>query len=107
MLPSSPQSQPVLHNRRHSDPSCEKKRDSHTETRVETYSVGYESRSVYASRLDGLEDIHHTFCLQMFQLRVDDQECPTPTYPITEWEGELTYVVKQVMFVVNCHYTCT
>ena len=48
-----------------------------------------------------------TFCLQTFQLRVDDQECPTPNYPITEWEGELTYKVRQVMFVIAILATCT
>ena len=51
--------------------------------RKATYSVGYDSRSLDTSRLDGLEDIHHTFCLQTFQLRVDTQERSTPHYPIT------------------------
>ena len=51
--------------------------------RIATYSVGYDFRSLDTSRLDGLEDIHHTFCLQTFQLRVDTQERPTPHNPIT------------------------
>ena len=51
--------------------------------RIATYSVGYDSRSLDTSRLDGLKDIHHTFCLQTFQLRVDTQERPTP-----HWERE-------------------
>ena len=55
--------------------------------RIATYSVGYDSRSLDTSRLDGLEDIHHTFCLQTFQLRVDTQERPTPHNPITGREG--------------------
>ena len=51
--------------------------------RIATYSVGYDSRSLDTNRLDGLEDIHHTFCLQTFQLRVDTQKRPTPHNPIT------------------------
>ena len=51
--------------------------------RIATYSVGYDSRCLDTSRLDGLEDIHHTFRLQTFQLRVDTQERPTPHNPIT------------------------
>ena len=64
--------------------------------RIATYSVGYDSRSLDTSRLDGLEDIHHTFCLQTFQLRVDTQERPTPHNPITgrERENTLHYVAE-------------
>ena len=51
--------------------------------RIATYRVWYDSRSLDTSRRDGLEDIHHTFCLQTFQLRVDTQERPTPHNPIT------------------------
>ena len=56
--------------------------------RIATYSVGYDSRSLDTSRLDGLEDIHRTFCLQTFQLRVDTQERTTPHNPVTLREGE-------------------
>ena len=36
---------------------------------------------------------YYTFCLQTFQLRVDDQKCPTANHPITEWGREKEEIV--------------
>ena len=51
-----------------------------------THYVGYNYRSLNASRSDDLKDIHHTFCLETFQLRVDTQECTTANHTITDRE---------------------
>ena len=48
-----------------------------------THHVGNESRSLSTSRLNGLEDIYHTFCLQTLQLRVDADERPSASNSIT------------------------
>ena len=72
--------------------------------RIATYSVGYDSRSLDTSRLDGLEDIHHTFCLQTFQLRVDTQERPTPHNPITGRERERESIIHCVVYMADANY---
>ena len=48
-----------------------------------TYSIRDESSSLDTSRLDCLEEVHHTLCLQSLQLRVEADECPTATNSIT------------------------
>ena len=75
---------------------------SYTPHTQATYSVGYDSRSLDTSRLDGLEDIHHTFCLQTFQLRVDTQERPTPHNPITGRERES--IIHCVVYMADANY---
>ena len=86
MCPYLPHNWPKRHNRTCSDPKI---RDiviigDECDPHRVAYSVGYESRSLNASRLDSLEDIHRTFCLQTLQLRVDTDECPTPNDAITD-----------------------
>ena len=50
-----------------------------------TYSIRDESSSLDMSRLDSLEEVHHTLCLQSLQLRVLTDDCPNTIHSITEW----------------------
>ena len=63
-----------------------------------THSTGDESTSLNTSRLNGLENVNHTLCLQSLQLGVDTDESPCSTNTITEMErrGRKEIIVKAV-----------
>ena len=66
------------------------------------YIVGNDSRSLDASSSDCLEHIHHTFCLETLQLRVDHQECTTPSNTIPNRQTRslsLSDILAVVMFI--------
>ena len=48
-----------------------------------THSVVDKSSSLQASRLDGLEEVHHTLCLQPLHLGVDGDERSCALHAIT------------------------
>ena len=64
---------------------CEREKVVETETNTHylTYSIRDESSSLYASRLDSLEEVDHTLCLESLQLRVEADEGPSPAHSIT------------------------
>ena len=65
---------------------CERERVVETETNThisQSYSIRDESSSLYASRLDSLEEVDHTLCLESLQLRVEADEGPSPAHSIT------------------------
>ena len=51
--------------------------------RMTTYSIRDKARSLDTSRLDSLEEVYHTLCLESLQLRVDADEGSCPPYSIT------------------------
>ena len=53
-----------------------------------TYSVRDEASSLDTSRLDSLEEVNHTLCLESLQLGMETDECPCPSHSITEGERE-------------------
>ena len=50
------------------------------------HHVGYDGCTLDASRLDGLEEVDQTLRLESLQLRVDVEECATPTASIAGGE---------------------
>ena len=49
-----------------------------------TYHIRHKPRPLYASRLDGLEEIDHSLSFQSLQLSMDADECTSTTNTITE-----------------------
>ena len=47
------------------------------------YLTRYKPRPLDASRLDGLEEIDHSFSFHSLQLSMDTDECPSTTNTIT------------------------
>jgi hypothetical protein len=48
-----------------------------------TYHIRNQPRPLYASRLDGLEEIDHSLSFQPLQLSMDADECTSTTNTIT------------------------
>ena len=53
-----------------------------------TYGIRDEASSLDAGRLDSLEEVDHTLCLESLQLGMETDECPCPPHSITEGERE-------------------
>ena len=67
-----------------------------------TYHIRHEPCPLYASRLDGLEEIDHSLSFQSFQLSMDTDECTSTTNTITAWAAKSqSKIVSQQIIYTN------